>query len=263
MLPMAAISMLDDEEFGPPAVEVYDDPEVRDVPAEANRQQVARGFHGLMGGELDADGVAADLVDTGGDMAMWGVNPSSESFGIVPDIGDWTDPKAWLDRVDELDLPGELESGIERLARAAARRMESEGEEAVRRDFARRLGDMLRQAGIDVLAVKTQQGLDWMVLNQEDFAREQDGEPWSPPAGAPNTLEPRDIGVSLGRGGHVRVWPTDAAPADRPPAAAAPAASAAPPAARPPAAAAPSRSPPPPPPPPPARRSPGGSGMVS
>lgn len=263
MLPLTAISTLDDEEFAPPAIEYYDDPVEQEVSPAFNRQRVAQGFTDLMGGEVDADGVAADLIDTGSDLVLWGLSSSPDALAIVPDLGDWTDPEAWLDKLDELDLPGDLELAVERLARGAARRMDLEGEESVRRQFAARLGDLLRDAGLEALAVRGREGQDWIVLNAQDLARESDGEPWAPPGGYTASLDLRDLGVSLGQGGRVRLWPTDVeeppvappSPIEKPDERAA-----SPPPAPP---AAPPPPPPPSPPAPPARARRGGSGLTS
>lgn len=219
MLPLGAISMMDEAEFGAPVVESYDDPEPQDVPPDYNRQRIARGFQNLMGGELDADGVSADIIDAGNEQLLWGASPSPDAFAIVPDLGDWTDPAAWLDGLDELDLPADLEGGIERLARAAQAAEEREGEGTVRRRFAARLGDMLRDAGLEALAVRQPSGgFDWIVLNAEDLARESDGEPWSPPGGQTASDDVRRLGVSLGQGGRVSLWPSDSAgPPEAPP----------------------------------------------
>lgn len=256
MLPMNAISMLDDEEYGAPASESYEDPEPRDVGPAFNRQRLAGDFQALMGNDMDADGVAADVIDAGNEMVLWGVTPSPDSFAIVPDMGDWTDPTAWLDRLDEFDLPADLELSIERLARGAATRMDAEGEATVRTRFAQRLADLLRDAGVETLAVRNDDGFDWIVLNAQDLARETDGEPWAPPGGLVASADLREIGVSLGRGGKVRLWPTDASePPVPPPGVASPEDGAGERAAPPPA-------PPPPPRPVPTGRR-GGSGLIS
>lgn len=233
MMPLSAIASLDDADFDDPLDEEF----MADEPPEAARQRLAQDFESLMGGDLDADGVAADLIDTGSDMILWGLTPSPDAVAIVPDLGDWTDPRAWLERIGELNLPADLAAAVERLARAAATQMEKDAEGQVRRRFAQRLGDLLRDGGVETLAVRGDEGFDWIVLNPTDLAREQDGEQWEPAGGFADSPDLRDLGVSLGQGGRVRLWPL---PAPQPAGEAVPA-----PAREPPAA----KSPPPPPPP--------------
>lgn len=213
MLPLSAISSMDDEEFDDPVGDVFDDPVERDVPVDFNRQQLAGRAVDLMGGEMDADGVAADLIDAGSEMILWGLTPSPDAVAVAPDLRDWTDPHQWLESLEEFDFPADIEQAIERAARAAVAQMETGGEAEVRKRFAARVAELMRSAGVETLAVRQERGFDWIVLDAQDLAREQDGQPWSPPGGFEDTEDLRDLGVSLGRGGRVRLWPT--APAAR------------------------------------------------
>jgi hypothetical protein len=190
-----------------------DDAADDDIVVTGARHQLAQDAEALMGGDMDADGFAADVIDTGREMVLWAFSPSSERVATAPPMADLTDPEDWLDALSELDLPQAVEAEIERLARAALLRMESGGEESARRDFARRLGALMQQTGIETLAVESERGgYDWVSFDIGDFAREQDGEPWAPPGSDRGSVEPRLIGVSLGRGGRVFLWPGALAP---------------------------------------------------
>lgn len=181
------------------------------VVASPQRQAIAGAMQSLMGDDMDADGVSADLIDAGGELVLWGVPPSPDAIAVMPDLDDWSDPDAWLDALDEMDLAPGVEAEIERLARAASE-ASGDGEGRARAEFARRISDVLRQAGVEVIAIRNQRGgFDWMTLSQEDLARERDGEPWAPPGGFSDGLTPRPVGVSLGLGGRVSVWPAPAA----------------------------------------------------
>lgn len=225
MVPAAVASILGGDDFLPPAGgEMFDDPAPVEVPEGFNRAKIAQGFQDLMGNDLDIDGVAGDLIQgADGDMILWGLDPKAERVAVVPNLQDWTDPSRWLEALDAMDLPDGIETAIERLARSATVRMDSEGEEEVRRDFARRLAGVLRDAGLETLAVASQGraggGFDWIVLNADDLARERDGEPWQPPGGYDtDTADLKTLGVSLGQGGTVRLWPVGAAESPRRPA---------------------------------------------
>lgn len=213
MLPMSAISSMDDEEFGEPIGEIYDAPDEEDVPVDFARQGIAARASDLMGGEMDADGVSADLIDGGSEMILWGLSPTPDAVAVAPDLRDWTDPRVWLESLEEFDFPSDIEAAIERAARAAVAQMERGAEGEVRNRFAARVADIMRAGGVETLAVRQERGFDWIVLDAQDLAREQDGQPWSPPGGFEDTEDLRDLGVSLGRGGRVRLWPT--APAAR------------------------------------------------
>lgn len=219
MVPLGVASMIGADDFSQPfATEMFDDPAPVEVPENHNRAGIARGFQDLMGNSMDVDGVAADLIaGTNGDMILWGLDPKAERVAVVPDLEDFTDPNRWLEALEAMDLPEGVERAIERLARAAVNRMDGEGEEATRRDFARRLAAVLRDAGLETLAVASRQkaGFDWIVLNADDLAREQDGEPWQPPGGFDqDSADLKTLGISLGQGGTVRLWPFGAG--DRP-----------------------------------------------
>ena len=180
------------------------------VTATPQRRAVGEAVSALMGDAMDADGVGADLIDAGAELVIWGVSPSPDAVAVMPDLDDWTDPEAWLDALSDMDLPADIEMAIERLARAAQIGVDAQGEETARRTFARRLGELLRNAGIEALAVRRTDGFDWIALNAEDFARERDGEPWAPPGGVEDGFEPRPVGISLGLGGRVSLWPAGA-----------------------------------------------------
>ena len=176
------------------------------------RRQIVRSMQDLMGDEPDLDGVAADLVDTGSGLIMWGVFPDAERIGVTAPVDDWTDPSAWSERLDSLDLPGDLERPFERLVRAMAPRMRRDREGAVRRDFVRRVGDLFREAGVEALAIRRQGGAyDWLVFDAAGLAHETDGEPWAPPGGL-DTIDDdvRWLGHALGLGGQVYLWPGSA-----------------------------------------------------
>lgn len=202
-----------------PADEEIDAPEDEDeIVVTAARRGIADEAAALMGDEMDADGVAADVVDAGNELLLWALSPSPERVAVIPDI-DMSDPEEWLDALNELDLPGDVEAAIEQLARAAAG-----GDGAAQRRFVAELGQLLTQAGIETLAVrKDNEGgvYDWVALSTEDIARERDGEPWAP-AGDDDGLTFRPIGLSLGMGGRLSLWPQGAGPApETPPLAAA------------------------------------------
>ncbi len=174
-----------------------------------DRGAVADAFAALVGDEADADAPAVDVIDDGRGLALWGLRLSPDAVAVLPAMEDLSDPDAWLAALEEADLPDLLEGAIERLAQAMRARMEDGGEEAARAEFVRRLGDLLRQAGVDALAVaRAGGGYDWVALNREDFAREEDGEPWTPPGGFDEGAGFKRIGQSLGLGGAVNVWPT-------------------------------------------------------
>lgn len=168
----------------------------------SDRSQIAQRFSALMGDDADPDGVAADLIDAGRDLVMWGQTPDPEAIAVVPEIEDIADPEEWLDALDVADLPDRLESGIERLCQATMAR--GGDDQAARASFVRRLGDLFRQAGVEALHM----GDDWVVLNAEDLANESDGEQYSPVGGFDKeALSPIHVGVSLGMGGRVMLWP--------------------------------------------------------
>jgi hypothetical protein len=208
MVPLALASSLGEEEIPaaePPAALAEAEPVAAARPS-ARRVGAARAFADLMGDDPDVeDGIAADIVDAGRDLVLWGVSPTPDAVAITPELDDWSDPEAWRDALDELDLPPRLEDEIAALADEAIAALDAGGEESVRRTFVARLGDLLRQAGVEALAVQTASGFDWIALNGDDFARESDGGSWAAPKGDGVSLIP--IGVSLGLGGRVSLWP--------------------------------------------------------
>lgn len=197
----------DDSEEAPDGVSLEDE-----IVVTAARRGFAEEAGALMGDEVDPDGVSVDVIDAGNELLMWALSPSPDRVAVAPDI-DMSHPEDWLLALGELDLPVDIEAAIERLAKEAAA-----GDEP-RARFVAALGALFAEAGIETLAVRRDGGdggFDWVALSSDDLARERDGEPWAP-AGDDDGVTFRPIGVALGMGGRLSLWPQG--PSDAPDAA--------------------------------------------